>query len=418
LAGRANTPASFVDGVFWALRDVITEPEVLAQIDLAAAALQASPSIIDASFDACCAWIKALAMGDLSDETFWPVWDLVRSRAPLDDAVRDQDVSLNAAINSAGGYLTEAVIDRFWKTEPKAGQGLPTELRERLTLLVSGASRLAVHARLVCMPPLHALYAVDPDWTHLNLLRHLSWDNQEGDSEVPALWSTQLNYGRWSLDLMAALKNDFLTTLEKSETLDEEAYRSASWRFAALGIDRPDFLSDAEIRDGFHDMGAQGAPFALDLFETRLRQSDQPASQWREMIGPWLTMHWPRQEVFRTADVFTAAAEMLLETGRAFVEALETLEDLHLVDVIKKDHHILFRLAQAENADRRQEGDSRFSYSSSFPHEVCGWLDRILPPDLPGYEQHDLKEVIEAIQRGLEGRQVPQCLRHLRERAP
>jgi hypothetical protein len=53
------------------------------------------------------------------------------------------------------------------------------------------------------------------------------------------LWSTHFRYGRWSLDLMAAFKNDFLMTLEKGETLDHEAYRSACWRFAALGIDRP-----------------------------------------------------------------------------------------------------------------------------------------------------------------------------------
>ena len=236
------------------------------------------------------------------------------------------------------------------------------------------------------------------------------------NSEVPALWSTQLNYGRWSLDLMAALKSDFLTALEKKETLDEEAYRSASWQFAALGIDRPDFLSDAEIRDGFHNMGAQGASFTLQLFETRLRQSDQPASQWREMIGPWLTMHWPRQEVFRTGAVLTTAAEMLFETGRAFAEALQTLEDLHLVDVVEKGHLILFRLAQAENADGREGDDGRFSYATSFPHEVCRWLDRILPPALPGYEQHYLNEVIQAIERAFEGRQVLECLRHLRER--
>jgi SIR2-like domain len=416
LSRRDDTPAGFVDGVFWALRDVATQRVVLEQTNRIAATLSRSPGTIDASFDSCSAWIKALAKADVSDETFWPIWDSVRARAPADDAVLHKDMSLTAAINSAVGYLTEAVIDRLWKTEPKAGGGLPTDVRERLTRLVSGTSRLGVHARLVCMPPLHALYAVDPDWTRQELLPHLNW-SQEPDQEVSALWSTYFSYGRWSLDLMAAFKDEFLTSLRKQEALGEHAYRSACWRFAALGIDRPGFLSNADIRDGFHNMGPEGAVFVLDLFETRLRQSEQPESQWRKMIAPWLMTYWPRQERFRTAAARTAAAEMLLQTGEAFAEALRMLEDLHLVGLVDQNRPVLFRLARAENANAQQESGSRFPYASSFPDQVCRWLDRTLPPNVPGHDRHYLNTIIEAIQRGVEGRMAPQCLLHLRERA-
>jgi hypothetical protein len=415
LAARNDTPAGFTDGVFWALRDVTTQREVLDQIERAVETLDASPSMIDAAFDACSAWVKALATGDVPDDTFWRIWDLVCRRAPADEAVSTEDMSLTAAINSAGGYLTEAVLDRFWKTEPRVGQGLPTGVRDRLTQLVSGTSRLAAHARLVCMPPLHALYAVDPDWTHDSLLGYLRWTDPENDPEVSPLWATQLNYGRWSLDLMAALKDDFLITLGKKENLDD-AYRSACWRFAALGIDHPNFLSDAEVRDGFHSMGPEGAVFVLDLFETRLRQSEQPESQWREMMAPWLVTHWPPLERFRTEAILTAAAQMLLETRGAFSEALQTLQGLHLVGLINRDRLVLFGLARAEDASG-EEGSDRFAYATSFPVEVCRWLDQILPPNLPGYEQHDLNTIIAAIQRHVRAPVDPECLVHLRERA-
>ena len=417
LQRRDATPPGFADGVFWALRDLTTQGEVLEQTTRVAAALAESRGTIDASFDACAAWIKALATADISDETFWPIWDLVRARAPADDAVPDKDMSLTTAINSAGGYLTEAVVDRFWKTEPQAGQGLATGARERLTWLVSGASRIAVHARLVCMPPLHALYAVDPDWTRQSLLSHLNWADQGPNLEVSALWSAHLNHGRWSLELMAALKADFLATLEKRETLHEGAYRSACWRFAALGIDRPGFLDDAEIRDGFHSMGPEGAVFLLDFFESRLRQSEQPERQWREMISPWLTTHWPRQERFRTVAVHTEAAEMLLQTGERFPEALRALENLHLIGLVDHNRLVLFRLARGESADAQQETGRRFPYASSFPDQVCRWLDRILLPNLPGHDRIYLNTVIEAIERDVGGAMAPQCLLHLRERA-
>jgi hypothetical protein len=418
LAGRDNAPAHFVDGVFWALRDVTTQPEVIEQIDRIAAALLASPAMIDASLDACSDWIKALATGDVSDETFWRVWDLIRLRAPAYDEVLEKDLSLTAAINSAGGHLTEAVIGRFWKSEPKIGQGLPVHIRSRLTQLVFGTSRPAAHARLVCMPPLHALYAVDPDWTRQNLLQDLSWANRRTAPEVSALWSAHLCYGRWSLELMYALKSEFLACLRKRDALDDEAYRSACWRFAALGIDRPDHLSDEEIRAAFHDMRAEGARYVLDLFETRLRQSDQPSTQWREMIGPWITTHWPRREEFRTAAVFSAAADMLLETKEAFPEAFGTLETLHLVGVIDQNQLVPFRLARAEDTNLQQEQERRFPYASSFPDQICRWLDRILPPDLQAHDRHYLGTIIEAIEAGLApAPHVPECLRSLRERA-
>ena len=329
----------------------------------------------------------------------------------------DADISLTDAISSAGGYLTEAIVDRFWKTEPKADEGLPAAVSERLTQLVSGASLLAVHARLVCMPPLHALYAVDPEWTRQNLLPHLSWANRENDPIVAALWSTHLSYGRWSLDLMAEFKIDFLTTLDKQDILDEQAFQSACWRFASLGIDRTGLLDDAETQDGFQKIKAKGTRFVLDLLETRLRQSEQPANQWREMLAPWLAGHWPRQEAFRNTEVFSAAADMLLETADAFVDALQVLEVLHLVDVISGDRHLLFRLADAENIDKNQRNEKRFPYTSSFPREVCGWLDRILPADLPGYEQHQLSPIVKVIAQHMGEGPPPICLTHLRDRA-
>ena len=418
LAELDDAPIRFVDGIVWALRDVTTQPEVVDQIDRIAAALAASPSMIDASHEACSAWVKVLATSAVSDETFWFIWSLVQARAPAEDPslVRNEDISLDAAINSAGGFLTEAVIDRFWMNKPTAGQGLPLGIRDRLTQLVSGSSRLAVHARLVCMPPLHALYAVDPDWTKQNLLPHLTWNNQPTDMETSALWSAQLGYGRWSLDLMAAIKRDFLIALEKREILDHEDYRSACWRFAALGIDRPSFLTNAETRDGFHSMGAEGASFVLGLFETRLRQSEQPADQWREMIAPWLRAHWPPQEAFRRTAVFSAAAEMLLETREAFAEALGTLEDLHLVGVIDQNGLVLFRLARTENGAGNQE-QLEFPLLSRFPLEVCRWLHQILPLDIPGHEHNYLRTITESIQQQLPpGPPVPDCLLRLRDR--
>ena len=65
------------------------------------------------SNSACTRHCWTLASGDISDEMFWPLWDLVRARAPADDVLLDPEMSLTAAINSAGGYLGEAVIDRF-----------------------------------------------------------------------------------------------------------------------------------------------------------------------------------------------------------------------------------------------------------------------------------------------------------------
>jgi SIR2-like domain len=417
LAGRVGTPASFVDGLFWALRDVTTQPELLAQIDRISAVLTVCPSIVDASFNACTAWIKALAASELSDDAFWPIWEMVRARAPAENATLDADISLTAAINSAGGHLAEAILDRFWRTEPKAAQGLPADVRERLTQLVSGTSLLAMHARLVCMPPLHALDAVDPEWTRQILLPHLSWANRESDPEVSALWSTHLQYGRWSLDLMAAFKADFLTTLDKRDSLDEEAFRSACWRFAALGIDRTGLLSEAETRDGLQKIKAKGARFVLDLLETRLRQSEQPGNQWREMLAPWLAAHWPRQEAFRNTEIFSGAADMLLETEDAFVEALQVLQDLHLVDVVGGDRSVLFRLASAENVIDGRRNEERFPYASSFPREVCRWLDRILTPDLPGHERPYLRMIIGVIEGNLAGGPDPISLAHLRDRA-
>ena len=57
---------------------------------------------------------------------------------------------------------------------------------------------------------------------------------------------------------------------------------------------------------------------------------DEAGAGWNERIGPWFRNHWPHRKEQRTAEVSRALAEVAIEAGEGFGDAVEVLQS-HLV---------------------------------------------------------------------------------------
>ena len=240
----------------------------------------------------------------------------------------------------------------------------------RLEPLIHGETLASLHARLVCMSSLDALFALDPAWTTEHLLPRLAWTGSFAD-QAAWHWQAHLCYWRTSLDLANAYRAEFLQALAGFEDGDSSAFRAACGNFAALGAVYGLFTHD-ETRQGLGAMGPSGAAIVLDTLRRRLVQSETPGTMWQELIGPWFE-RWPPDRRFNTEPVVEAVAELIIETDDAFGEALGWAEGRALVRPLTDRYSVLWRLTDEDpTAERRR------TLAARFPAELCRFLSQII----------------------------------------
>jgi len=113
---------------------------------------------------------------------------------------------LMEAINHPAGRIAEFLlrtVSRRWVAAKDTWSGLPSEVKQRFDMVVSGASRAAALARVVLVSQLHFFLDADQGWSLEQLLPRLDW--RLDPEEAARVWHGFLAWGRWTDRGLASL---------------------------------------------------------------------------------------------------------------------------------------------------------------------------------------------------------------------
>lgn len=254
------------------------------------------------------------------EETFSELWNKSWG-AVVDEPDDGTGDVLTQALNSAAGRLAEAAFNRLWKYQPEAGKGLPEPVSSYFqSIAASEAGRLG---RVMLAGKLSNLFAIAPDWTSQYLLPYMRW----GSCEARDLWTAYAWAARAGPNLLAAIKADFITALEKYPELGEQRSNLVHL-FLAASLDANAIITPEDILGVIASLPENGLIDVADFFENLLGGNErEQAVTWENICLPWLRDYWPKGQDRNTTKTSIALVQCLIKTGEAFPGALKWSEE-------------------------------------------------------------------------------------------
>ncbi len=128
-------------------------------------------------------------------------------------------------------------------------------------------------------------------------------------------------------NLLAAIKDDFISALEKYPELGERRSHLV-YLFLAASIDANAGITHEEIQIVMANLPEDGLVDVADFFENRLGNSEGDRSgAWKNIYLPWLRDYWPKAEERSSTKTSIALVRCLIKTGGTFPEALQWAEE-------------------------------------------------------------------------------------------
>lgn len=335
--------------------------------------------------------LKTVA-GDLPEDWergFYKLWDQLWESAPSQGSgILSPVDSLTQALNHPAGALAEALIRRLLATKPAADSGLPRETRERVEkILDSEPTAGGRYGQIMWAAYLPYLYFVDKRWTKERLVPRFGWDQPLAAD----FWTAFLYRPRLSPDLLDLLRDHLVVAIERREQLPDNARKAVVRLFGTLGIEARGWIPDPEERQIARALaGSELVELAWHLREVLAREPESAAERWQGALGPWFDRVWPKDKEMRSEDEAAALAEVVIETGEAFPDALQVVSPLltHVTDS---------RVPYLLNKD---DGPCK-ALVRTHPNEVLDLLDKLVPDQKSEAEQwsfHRLSEVLDRLE--------------------
>ncbi|MEV5023467.1 SIR2 family protein [Sphingobium sp. LMA1-1-1.1] len=281
---------------------------------------------------------------------------------------KQSEVSINKAINSPIGTLTEAL----WKLTPKKAKrynSLNRNLARRFEVLASAPGHGAGHAVVVLTQRLGWIDYCFHDWMQAFLLPMFRLDHPLAE----AAWHG-LAYNRNAMPgpFWHELKAPMLKILmgEASWSLDEHEREYFGSSVVWLSRPMPDFtplFSFTEIRE------------ALSAFDDDLRgrilwalaNSLQKHGQWTEFIKPFIENGWPRALRYRSDETTRGFVQIAERAGDHFPDAVKTV--LPLIRPVPNADMLTYRISR----DRKDKEN----IARNHPRAALQLLNAITPDD-------------------------------------
>lgn len=271
---------------------------------------------------------------------------------------------VSRSLNHPAGQLVEALLRRLWVRKPTPGAGMPSDIDDLLRQ-VMGAGTPAGHlARLPLALDLRSLFALDRTWCEKWLLPKFRWQ----ESEKPAdFWKNYLRHPLVDPDLLAAVKPEFLELFNHLPEVGSSR-ENAVRLFVFVTVEIPSSFGKQEITAILRGLPEEDLAHAAEALASLLEHSEQPEELWMETVGPWIEGHWPSGPPARTTRASRSLAEIALQTGSAFPEAVEALR--HRLTPFEDDHTRVDSLLE------------KLSFAERFPEATLVFLDALVPDEL------------------------------------
>jgi hypothetical protein len=228
------------------------------------------------------------------------------------------------AINNPVGQATDALFRWWYRQELEDNQGLKAEPKGIFTLLCNRHIEGYRYGRIILASNLIPLFRVDRVWTERYLLQALDWN--VGVEEARSAWSGFLRAPRLYLPLFAAIKLQFMDTVNHYGILGESASRYASL-LTFVALESPEPFTKKELASVTAQLPVEG----LDRCAHSLAQGLDGAGEkrteyWKNRVRPYLKEIWPKSNEAHSRAVSNAFTRLCMKAGEAFPDAVSTLK--------------------------------------------------------------------------------------------
>lgn len=330
------------------------------------------------------------------DEAFWLAFDRVLPAVAADPSNQDQpegDDWVSLAINRSMGSLATALLNALFSRRMRVGDGMPAEVRERFSTLLSPAELSHRPARVVAASRLSYLFAIDPEWTRAMLLPNFSWDNED---EAISAWQGFAWQPRIDPMLWEELKPNFLPMFSPArlERIGTSGHPLAQMLvLVAIEFGAGELPRD-QVREAIRAMDAEMRAEALSWIVSYMhqRQADNgdaqnPDQLWTERVSPWLRRHWPLDPQIRSNQVSSQLASIAIATKEQFPNAVQQI----------------LQLLVKSNADMVLEDLSRSNHPGTHPAASLDLIEAMLDPDSYWYTDDTLSRILDRIREADRG---------------
>jgi hypothetical protein len=283
--------------------------------------------------------------------------------APIDQPVI-------AAINHPIGHITRALINLWFKDNPKDNDLIPSDLKSSFSKICDVSIETFRHGRVLLCSQLIAFFRVDRLWTEQHLLPLFNWSNP---NEAKAVWEGFLMSPRFYQPLSAILKPHFMETAKHYETLGEHQRQFAAY-LTYTALERPEGYSTEELRTALSALPQEGLEeAAYALVQALEGAADQREDYWRNRVQPFWQNIWPKSSHFITQSINESLSRLVIAARGEFPLALNAVKGW--LQPIKHQYNVV-RLLRESMLCIRYPSDALF-----FLNAVID-IQKVAPPDL------------------------------------
>jgi hypothetical protein len=311
-------------------------------------------------------------------DRLWKVWDPLW--AVLVSA-EGAPPSFQRALNDPAGRAVEVLRVYVVRDEAEGAKPVRPDVTQRLSKVLAASGAKGTLSKTVLASFAFALYRLDPDWTHQNII---SFFDQPSLPDALSIWDGFLFYPEYDATLAAWVVDALHRVVERTVDSKDDLASSPRRFFVTLSIEHPAIVSETQARDMLLKFGAAGLVDALGALGHLLQVSD-PDVLWRTRLSRWFQQCWPKDENKRSDEVTRYLAELVLLLHDAFPEAVDCIQNfLRPVEA-----------PEAAVAPLVQLKDSRSDLVEGYPEAALQLLSRTVTPH--ARIQMDLDELLERL---------------------
>lgn len=321
-------------------------------------------------------WLQAISkVFDIHAVAFFTLCERVISLS--DENAKDDDHPVTAAINHPIGYVTQALLDWWYRRELQNDQGLPHEIAHLFTSLCDTRRIGFRHGRVLLAAHAINIFLIDRKWFDQHLLPLFDW--HRSSAEARAAWEGFFWSPRLVRSYLVVIRPALLETARHYNELGGHARQYAAFLTYA-SLDRGDIFSVEELREAFRALPEEGLAEAASALARGIEGAGERRDfYWLRRVAPFWKDIWPK-----TANPSPAIADDLFRlcigAGPNFPAALAKIR-LWLVPV-PYHSYLLHLLLETQ-------------LCTQFPEASLEWLDLLI--DNPPGPLQDLRKCLQQI---------------------
>lgn len=284
----------------------------------------------------------------------------------------ESQVSINKAINSPIGQLTEAL----WSVTANKGKPigrLNGKLASRFEKLSQVPGHGGGHSIAVLAMHLGWIDYRYEDWSREFLLPKFHLDNPLSE----AAWHGYLyNRNRLSREVFEALHDDWLAILEGNAPWEMNLQGKRVLISTMVWLTNPEreggaLFSFAEVKAILKETDAESRSHAIwalgDVFPEH--------GSWQDFVKPFIEQAWPRQLRYKSRQATRNFLRIAENAGENFPEVVKTIKPL--LRPVQDGDMFTYRIYR----DPKKDGKEASSFASGYPKETLELLDAITGDD-------------------------------------